>query len=267
MAIENLGAVAKAAGISEESLKNAIESEESVSVELNEDRVVYDSKEDFDTYIGNVKKEASTASLEIAIKNARNENGLEFQGKTMDNLVNAIKEKALADAQIEPNAKISELNKDLESLRGQLQTKESEFTELQDRFKREGQERSINNKILDALPKEGTTIGQDDLLTLFKSQHQVELSDDGNVVIKKNGQVMKDHLMSPMGLNDVINSFTTPYIKKAEGGRGKGNEKGSAKAGTLDAFIKEMADKDIASGSQEFNRIMSERITEGTLNM
>lgn len=267
MGIENLGEVAKAAGISEETLRNAIESEESVLVELNNERVVYDSKEDFDTYINNVKKEASTASLEIAIKQARNDLGLDFQGKTMDNLLNAVKERTLEEAKIEPNKKIEELNNDLNSLRQQLQSKDEEFNQLQSNFKLERQEREINNRILNALPKEGTAIGQDDLLTLFKSQHNVELGEDGNVIVKKNGEVLKDKLMSPMGLEDVITNFTTPYIKKPEGGRGRTDEAGKPKAGTLDAFTSEMKDKGIEANTQEFNRIMAERMQEGTLSI
>ena len=263
--IENLGDVAKAAGIKEEVLKEALESEESVKIEVNPDRVVYESKEDLETYVNNVSKEKSKAALEIAVKEKRNELGLEFEGKTIDNLVNAIQEKALTDAKIEPNEKIKGLQSDLEKLRTQLTEKDSAYEQLQNKYKVEGQQRTINNKILESLPKEGTIIGQEEMLTLFKSKYDVSLNDEGSIVVSQNGEVLKDNLMNPKGLSDIANEFSTSYIKKPDGGRGKGNEGANYKEGTFDSFMKEMDEKGISG--QALNHEMNKRIADGTLSV
>lgn len=266
MGLQNLEAVAQAAGIEADVLKSAIESEEAVSVELNQERVVYNNKEDFQTYVDNYAKEKSTAAIEIAVKTARNEMGLEFQGKTIENLITAVKEKTLQEANIEPNQKIEGLSKDLETLRGQLAKKDEEFTSLQERYRKEGQVREVNNMILDALPKEGTVIGNQELLTLFKASHEVDITDEG-IMVKKEGNVLKDDLMRVKGIKDVINDFVQPYIKKPEGGRDKGTEKGQPKPGSLEEFTARMEKEGIRANTQEFNHKMSAAIKDGTLTI
>lgn len=263
--IENLGDLAKAAGIKEDILKEALASEEAVKIELNQERVVYDSKEDFETYVNNVSKEKSKAALEIAVKEKRNELGLDFEGKTIDNLVKAIKDKTLEEAKIEPNEKVRKYEEDLTKLRQLVTEKEEALTTIESRYKKESQERSINDQVLNSLPKEGTIIGQDELLTLFKSKYEITLDDDGKMVVLQNGEVLKDNLMNPKDVKEVVTEFSSSYVKKPDGGRGKGNEGGNPKDGTMDSFLKEMSDKNITGSA--LNHEMNKRISEGTLSV
>jgi len=264
MGISNLKAVAEAAGLSEDSLREAITSEDDVTLEVPTDRVVK-TKEEFEAYTTNLKKEHGNASVEMAIKAVRNEMGLEFQGKNMENLLESYKEKVLKEASIEPNEKISKLESQLGEFKTKLEERNNAFTELETNYKREGQERSINNKLLNSIP-ENTTLSADDILVLFKSKYEVDLN-DGSMVFKKDGKELKDENLNPLGLDSIMNEFVQPYAKKAEGGSGKGTETGNFKAGSIEAFDKRMADQGHKIGSEAYMSQMSKEMSDGTLKV
>ena len=136
MGLSNIKAVAEAAGLSEDSLREAITSEEDVTLEVPTDRVVK-TKEEFETYTANLKKEHGNASVEMAIKGVRNELGLDFKGKTMENLMGAYKEHILSEASVEPNEKITKLESELGEFRTKLEERNNSFTELENKYKRE----------------------------------------------------------------------------------------------------------------------------------
>jgi hypothetical protein len=264
MGISNLKAVAEAAGISEESLKEAIASEEAVELEVPTDRVIK-TKEEFDTYTANVKKEAGKASVEMAVKAVRNELDLKFEGKTVDNLLESYKSRVLEEAQIEPDKKITALQSEVDEFKTKLKERNDAFGELEGKYKREGQERTINGKLLDAIP-DNVSLAKEDILLLFKSKHDVELSEDG-ISIKRGGEVLKDDNLNALAIDDVMKEFIQPYAKKPEGGSGKGTETGNFKAGTIEAFDKRMSDQGHAIGSEAYNSQMTKEISDGTLKV
>ena len=103
MAVENIEQIEQSFGLEKGKLAEMMASEETHKIDI--DNFVIKPKSDYDALINNLKKESGNAALEIAIKNARNELGLDFQGKTMENLLKAYGEKVEADAKIDPNKK------------------------------------------------------------------------------------------------------------------------------------------------------------------
>ena len=83
MAIENLEAVEKSLGLEAGKLNEMFTSEENHNIDL--DSRVFFTKEDYESRINNIKKETKFNSVEEAIKLARKDNELDFQGKTMEN--------------------------------------------------------------------------------------------------------------------------------------------------------------------------------------
>lgn len=264
---EDLTTIEKALKLEEGTLSKAIENEEEVAIELTEDLVIR-TKEEEDSFTNNIKTEAKTAGVEMAIKGVRNDMGLDFEGKTMDNLLGAYKDKVLIDAKDElgePDKKISELNTDLEKVRGNLATRDEEITTLKTQMQNSNDNNFIDSQLLALMP-DNLTLSKSDALTLFKSKHVIELGENKALVFKKDGEVMKNETTrDPLPSKDIINSFSTPFLKKAEGGGGGGNDPGDPKGGTMAAFEKEMTDKDINVGSEKFNSELNKRIKDKTL--
>ena len=102
-----------------EDVKKAMESE-NPSFTITDQNFVIRSKEDETTFIENHKKDARKEGVEIAVKNARNELNLDFQGKTVENLIKAVQSKAVNEAKVEPNERIESLTKDVEMLQSKL---------------------------------------------------------------------------------------------------------------------------------------------------
>ena len=81
MALNNIAEIETTLGIESGKLIEMINSEEAFSVDLSEK--VFLSKSAYDERIANIKKDSATMAIEIAVKEQRNNLGLDFQGKTM----------------------------------------------------------------------------------------------------------------------------------------------------------------------------------------
>lgn len=119
--------------------------------------------------------------IEMEVKSARNEYGLEFEGKTITNLVNAAIEKGKKEADIEPNEKISELESINQKLKSNiLEIEEKHSSELEVKNKELNSIRNdsyINSLIPDNLD---TSLSKNDIAVLFKSD---------NTAIHENGKI------------------------------------------------------------------------------
>ena len=264
---EQIKALEQKLHLEDGTLANAISSEEEVNIDLPE--LTIRTAEQEEQYATNLRSEAKTAGVEMAIKGVRNDLGLDFQGKTMDNLLEAHKAKVLADAKSElgePDKKITELQKDLDTVRQNLQAKTTELENVQAGIQKERDQMAIDQKILSAMPK-NLTLSQDDALLLFKNKHSIEKTDN-SLVISRDGQQLKDKTTaSPLSLDAVLTDWSTPYMQKPAGGSGGSDEGGTLKAGTLEAFTKEMGDKGVKPGSEAYNLEMNKRISEKTLTI
>jgi len=262
MALENIQELEQTFGLEEGKLKEMITSEDNHKIDL--EPYVISKKEDYESRLENIKKESKVAAVEIAIKNARNELGLDFQGKTMENLLESFKAKVEADSKIEPNQKVSELQKDLDTLRKANGDWEGKFNDLQGTYKQKEQQRTINNTLLKAIP-DNTTIPKEDVLAILRAKYDFSIGDDG-FEIAKDGVVQKNtttlNKLTPKEfMTDVIN----PYLKKPDGGAGGSDSSNDGKETSLELFTKKMADKGISVGSEKYNQEMSLAISNKTL--
>ncbi len=270
MSIENMTEIETVLGYAEGILQEAIASDDAIKLEIPQGKFIDTEKhvirtiEDQDIFLKNTRDEAKTAGLEQGIKDMRNELGYSFEGKTLQNLLKAHGDKIQADAGAEPDAKIQELTTDLEKLRGINSDWETKYNGLVTESTAKDNQRRIDNNILNSI--EGDFIlPKTQLSTLFKSEYQV-VEEDGKQLIKKNGETQKNPAnLEPLTLADIMPKFLETYIKPVSGGSGGGDSTGTPKAGTLEAFEKEMSEA--GKSREDMNIEMQRRIKDGTLTV
>ena len=273
--IKNIADLAKVAGIDADALKAAIESEESVEIQIKpEDKSFNPSKyqedENFNLWRKNYGDEKFIAGRETMIKETRNELGLEFEGKTMENLLNSFKGKVIKDASIEPEKRVGELESDLNNLRLQLKEKEETVNKINSDLLNTRFQYTVQDKLRSTLMgiNAETVIPESDILDLYKNKRKIQQGDNNNLLLinPETNEPLKDELRNPVKLEDDFKTFAMNYIKKPEGGRGISNEPESKK-GSLDAFDKRMQSDGIAVSSMEYNKKMQEAILSGELEI
>ena len=274
MAIKNIEELEKFVKLEEgQSLKALMESEDEVSIELDGTLKVR-TAEDEEAFVNNLKTEFKKAGEEIAVKEVRNELGLEFQGKTVKNLANALSEKVkadtLAEAKIEPDAKIQELTADKEA----LVSKNQELTNQVSALTQEKNNIESGFKLDTALKSKmaaDSLLSKEDRLDLFKKRYNPSYNEEGQLLLHKDGQVMKnDTTRDPIGLDEVMSDFDKAYLKevKPAGGNGGGDDPaGGGGSDQMESFTKEMKAAGHEPGSLEFAQEMNKRLTNGTLKV
>lgn len=264
MAIKNLADIEKKLGLNPGEFKTFYEDAAEKEVDISGLEIV--KKTDLELRMTNIREEAKTAGLEVAVKNAREKLGLDFTGKTIDNLVDAYGKKVLADAKIDPDKKVIELTTDLDALRKNNEAIVKERDELKTTFKQKEDSYKVQSTILGKLPKTNTIIAPEEMAVLFNTKYSPKLGDNGALLFHDStGAVMKNPTtLNPMTIDEIVPEFQTPYMKPASGGGGGGDNAG-AKGGTWEAFDKEMETAGISVNSEKYNQEMQKRIKEKTL--
>lgn len=262
MAIENLEAVEKSLGLEAGKLNEMFTSEENHNIDL--DSRVFFTKEDYESRINNIKKETKFNSVEEAVKLARKDNELDFQGKTMENLLKAYGEKRDKENSIEPEKKYSELKTNFEKLQGINIGWEEKYNNLESDYKKKSQTRQINETLMKNIP-DNTTIGKDDILAIMKAKYDFNIGEDGLEIID-GGKILKNETsMNNLTPEEFLKTFVKPYIKPVEGGRGDGDQKGNAKEGTFESWDAQMKEQGLSG--QAYSIALQKAIKDGVVKM
>lgn len=261
--IENMEAIEQSLGIEAGKLTEMISSEDKHTVDLSER--IFKSKSDFETLIENTKRDSGTAAVEIAVKKARKDMGLEFEGKTVENLLKYYKTQVETEAKIDPNKKFDTLKIDFDKRGLLLEESQEKFTTLESSVKQERQVREIDGRLLSEIP-DNIIIPKKDVLAILKATKKFNIGEDGLEIIGTDGKPMKNesnmNLMTP---KEFMVEFIKPYIKPVEGGAGGGSGSGAPAAGSFEAFEKEMESKGITG--EAMNEEMTKRIKDKTLKL
>jgi|WetSurMetagenome_2_1015567.scaffolds.fasta_scaffold65635_3 hypothetical protein len=265
--IKNLDAIEKVLGVEPGFLINASKSAEEVEIKIPELKIF--KPDEFETFTTNLKKEdyenGKKAGVEMSVKEHREKLGLQFEGKTIDKLIEAVQKKTLEDAKIEPSKKIEDLTKDLDKLRNINTDLTNQIETIKNERNQEKTQLQINRAILSELPKTGIheSWTEERLLREFVLDWQPEMT-DGQIVLKKDGQILKDQLMNPKKIKDVMSDWVKPFTKQNKGGAGDGDS-GTDKKNSMESFNKEMESNKIGVGTPEYNKEMQKRIKDKTL--
>lgn len=229
---------------------------------------------DFETYSTNLSNEhynkGKVAGVEMSVKEQRESLGLQFEGKTIPNLLDAFKSKIMAEAKIEPNKAIEDLQKDKEKLQLTITDWQNKYTGLEQNIQSREKENKKFEALLSVIPTDGLALPRDKVarnvkLDLEEKGFSLDIESD-KVIIKKSGEIVKDSLMNPVTLDKFLPDYITPYSQDREGGPG-GKDKPANGSSGLEAFTKEMESQNIKVGSIKYNEEMNKRISNKTLKV
>ena len=141
-----------------------------------------------------------TAMREIMIKDMKELAGLEFDGKTPEKFIEALKEATLKEANVSVDEKVKAANTKVEELRTKLTEREKEVAT----FKESATKAQQQAKLLKHFPKDrNSSLTDEDYLTLLNSKAQI-LEDEGKEVFVFNGKKYQDDKLNPLPLNEAI---------------------------------------------------------------
>lgn len=152
-------------------------------------------------------KKAEKAIPEMLIKKYNADMGISFTGKTLDGLIDAVKDKTLADADKHPDQRVTELNQKVTTLQQnvttyqtQLQEKETAIAALRDTY-----------EIYKHIPgpvEGGVQYQQDDVVGMMKGRgYEYKRDSNGVMGWYKGGQLVADKLGNAVPVGEVVTSF------------------------------------------------------------
>jgi hypothetical protein len=262
-------------------------------------KVIY-NKDDHETFLKNLRDQeyhkGKEAGFEMPLKEMKKKisesYGIETEGvKTFDDLFNktitsydaklkeTFKESANKDSE-KILQQIEEKEKTINGLREKLQSSESEWTKKLTEQQSQFEEVQIKNdliKIANAIPfnipKEVINQGEEEkmkyiqtiksnFLNLFSNSFTFE-KDNGNLVVKKDGEIIKDNFLQTEKIESIALNFAkTNYFNIEDNqiiNRSSSQKYGSSfKGQTVDQFNDLMREKKIHPGSQEYLKMKSE---------
>lgn len=260
--IKDLAKLAKVSDV--EAFAKALQSETDTDYQLDIDSLIVRTKEedeDFKTNIStDVKNKAFSDAFEIQIKNMKKDLGLEFEGKKQDDFISAFKSKVLNEANVEPNKRISELEKTLNELNTDLSEKVSEITNLKSTYQKDKVKLEAQTYL--NVP-ENLGISKEEATDLFLRNYDVK--DDG--IYKGEERLLDAKTAKPLELKDVVSSFVTErgwnkQLVTGRGGQGV-NSQGSVGVPTnLSEFDSLAKEKGFNVGSKDYNAYLAEVVKE-----
>jgi hypothetical protein len=260
----------KTVEIDNEELSKAIEAEQE-EIEVKAEDLSIRSKEEEDTFINNIKKETVKTALEMEVKKYRNELGLEFEGKNMDNLVEALKEKHREEFTKDPNKQLEQMQTDLKTLQERNKSLEGERDTVKTDFDGYKKDRAKLDHITKGLP-ENLSLPKDDMLLILNNKIKTDIDENGNVVVlDANGQVKKDANLQPIPYEKELENFfatNESYLKEPAGGRGGGDSSGDSDgAKSIDHFNKKMETAGVDVGSYEYNTKLNDAVKNKEIDL
>lgn len=268
MAILKLNLAGNIIEMESEDVSKAIETGELTIA--TDDLTIY-KNDDFETfktnYGGDEYKKGKVAGVEMLIKEAKERNGLDFEGKTFEKYDEALKAKVISEANIKPTEQITELERQKKALQDNYTSLEGEFTTFKTNVTEKETRTKKDNTILSLIP-DNIIVDKDIALLTLKAKAGLDVDDNGIALI--NGLTTRDKLEQDIPLSkDIITEKLTllNLMKKTTGGKGGGDEIGGGSAGSYEKFVIEMENNNTKPGSEKFSEEMNKRIKDGTLKM
>lgn len=238
-------------------LETAIKATDEVDVKIPEGLTTFTEAE-VTTLKNNEYKNGKEKGTEMLVKETKDKLGLDFQGRTLDGLLDAHAKKVLADAKIEPQKKVTELEEQLATVKGTAKTLQEQLAAKD----KEIEGVKIHGELAKYVPapgENGPAIGADDVIALMKaSGYGFELK-DGKMVATKDGKVLQNNLSEALPPAEVVTGFLKEKKLIAEAAQqpaGRGGA-GSGKAVKV-TKLSELTEQFKAQGKntlgEEFNK-------------
>jgi hypothetical protein len=271
--ISNLDAILGSLAIDKDAFIEAMQSETDVELQFSKPSLesfspdAFADDEKFQTFKRNFAEEQKTAGVEMAVKSARNELGLDFEGKTIPNLIKAVTHKVESEATLEPDKKVQQYKADVDSLKSQLESVSLErdsfkgqISEIQSNHKLE---RSLYSNIKD---ESNYSIPADDLVALYKMKTNIGIEEGSHVLYEPNGDIMKNDLREPISVESHFSEFTKSYLKNPTGGSGGADETPVGKR-SLNEYANDLIAEGLQPNSADWNARVSEAVKSGLVDL
>lgn len=245
-------------------LEKAIGEKEEVALTIQDKLNVY-SEDEVTTLKKNEYNSGKTAGLEIAVKETKEEMGLEFTGKTIKGLIEAAQKKAVDEAKINPDQRVKELQDKLTNVQNTVKEYETKMAEKDT----EVSGIKLNYELSKHIPvvgENGPSFMPDEVIQLMKINGYEFKQENGAVVPYKDGKQLQDKLSNALPAKDVITNFMKEKKLITEeavpGGRGGKDQKPGAKA----TKYSELKEQFIAQGKnlqgEEFAKAVQQAVTD-----
>jgi hypothetical protein len=261
---EDITTLAILAKIPVADLEKAIAEKDEVALTIQDKLSVF-TEEEVTTLKKNEYNSGKTAGVEIAVKESREKLGLNFTGKTIDGLVEAATKKALEDAKVEPDKKVTELQEKVTTLQNTVKEYETKMAEKDNEV--EGIRTSGElYKHIPSPGENGPAMSQDEIIQLMKINGYDFKREEGKLVPYKDGKKLTDKLGEPLPVGDV----TTGFMKEKKiiteevvpGGRGTGDRKPGAKATKMSELKEQFTSQGKNLQGEEFNKAVQQAVAE-----
>jgi hypothetical protein len=203
----------------------ALTSTEEAEIELPTVNILSD--EDLTKLKNNEYKNGKDKGVEMAVKEAREKLGLEFQGKTIEGLLEAHGKKVLNDAKIEPAQQVQQLTEDLKKVRSEYDSLKDQLTQKE----QQAQRAATYSEIYRQIPSLGEgALPVDKVVKLMEADGFSFKSENGQIVPYKGEEPVKDKLANILAIKDVIQGYAKennilPKQPDTPRGRGAGDGK------------------------------------------
>lgn len=222
-------------------LEEAIKSEEETSLEVptlftEKDKEGFISEEEKEQYGKNRFEEGKKAIEEITSKELSEEFGVE-KTKDIRKLIKAVSKKEADEAGKKPGEKEEKLKEENEALKKKLTDQEAEFQSKENEYKSKLFDTELTTEISQYIP-EKTVIPKEDLVALFKNRYRVSQTEDGKTVVQDSkGNIIKDKVLNPVPVKDVVSQFSETYLsKEGMGGKDQKTNGSSGKFSKMSEF-------------------------------
>lgn len=253
---ETINKLATLAKIKPEDLLSAIKAEAETDLTIDDKLTVY-TEDEVQTLKSNSYKDGKKAGVEMEVDDLKKELGLDFQGKTVKGLVEASQKKALADAKIEPEKKVQELNEKVSTLQNTVKEYETKLSQKD----QEVTGVKINGELYKHIPQFGDNapaLAADEVITLMKANGYEFKLEEGKIIPYKDGKQLQDKTANPLAPKDVVTSFLQEKKLITEGttigGRGGDDKRPAAKAGKLSELKKQFTEQGKSLQGIEFSQ-------------
>lgn len=235
-----------------------LESAQTASEEFNPDVPVLFKKDEVDTLSTNRFNEGKVAATEILVKDLKKKHGIEIQSKDVNDFLASYAEKVKGEVSKDPSEREKKLETDLQKLRDLHKSDTERLTNENTSLKTGLFQERIGNEVLGLIPST-VVIPREDVLTLFKSKYEVA-EDNGQRVVKRSGEILKNTLREPLKLAEVVTSFLdesklVPTGGPSHGDRGGG---GTTSLKSTDDVMKHLAEQGINPMSSEGLKVLSD---------
>ena len=215
-------------------------------------------KDEVDTLSKNRFNEGKLAASEILVKDLKKKHGIESATKDPDEFLNAFAEKVKGEVSKDPTEREKKLETDLQKLRDLHKSDTERLTQEAANLTSRLFQEKIGNEVLGLIPAT-VVIPREDVLTLFRTKYEVA-EDNGQRVVKRAGEILKNTLREPLKLAEVVTSFLDESRLIPAGGPSTGDKGGGGTTSfkTTDDVMKHLAEKGIEPMSAEGLKILGE---------